>query len=402
MVRMNAMAALVSIALALAGCRSGQTVAAGTGGGAMGNGPATDSGATQVKYITDPSLNNMQAIEVTLPAAWKFQSVFLQGGTCAPTPYGVFRATSPDGASMVEREPTLAWEWGQGPMIGSMAQTDCLPLQKPMSAQELLEYMAATLNVNYDGAAQVPAAEQAAAEKDLSEAEATYAPKYAALHIQPPKETRDLARAIVSFQKGSVAMQGQMDALVDCTESSYAGTQTLSNASLGHPAQTVPGQPSTVDKCLASVTYTTAPAGQLASLIQAWDGAGMGTKPVVAWEQAWIARSNQQTTRMIGQMNAAGAQQRQASALQFAHSMAVQQQMHNQFMATLQAGTDASMARTAANMEEQGTAASDWVDYALDQQTVLNTNSGQVSKVSNRVPVGGALEQVHGNGTPIQ
>jgi hypothetical protein len=76
--------------------------------------------------------------------------------------------------------------------------------------------------------------------------------------------------------------------------------------------------------------------------------------------------------------------------------------MHNQFMATLQAGTDASMARSAASMQAQSTSASDWVDYALDRQTVLNTNTGQVSKISNQVTVGGALEQVHGNGTPIQ
>lgn len=396
------MIAAMAVALALTGCKSGQTVAASTSGGGTNSGASKDGTATQVQYIADPSLNNMNAIEVTLPAAWKFQSVFLQGGTCAPAPYGVFRATSPDGESMVEREPTLAWEWGQGPMIGYMAKTDCLPLKSAMSAQEFLQYMAATLKVNYDGAAQVPAAEEAAAEKDLSDTEATYAPKYAALHIQPPRETRDLARAVVSFQKGSVAMQGQLDALVDCTETSYAGTQTLSNASLGHPAQIVPGQPSTVDKCLASVTYTTAPAGQLAGLVQTWDGAGMGTKPVIAWEQAWIARSNQQTSQMIGQMNAAAAAQRQASAQQFARSMAVQQQMHNQFMATMQAGTDASMARSAASMESQGTAASDWVDYALDRQTVLNTNTGQVSKISNQVSVGGALEQVHGNGTPIQ
>jgi len=404
MMRMKAMVAAMAIALALAGCKAGQTVVAGTSGGAPGSGAgaSADSGATQVQYITDPSLNNMNAIEVTMPAAWKFQSVFLQGGTCAPTPYGVFRATSPDGQSVVEREPTLAWEWGQGPMISFMAKTDCLPLKNAMSAQEFLEYMAVTLKVNYDGAAQVPAAEEAATQKDLSDAQATYAPKYAELHIQPPKETRDLARAVVSFQKGSVAMQGQLDALVDCTETSYAGTQTLSNASLGHPAQIVPGQPSTVDKCLASLTYTTAPAGQLAGLVQAWDGAGMGTKPVMAWEQAWIAHSNRQTTQMIGQMNAAAAAQRHSTAQQFAHSMAVQQQMHDQFLATLQAGTDASMARTAASMEAQGTSASDWVDYALDQQTVLSTNAGQVTKISNQVTVGGALEQVHGNGTPIQ
>lgn len=82
-------------------------------------------------------------------------------------------------------------------------------------------------------------------------------------------------------------------------------------------------------------------------------------------------------------MNAQAAAKRQATAQQFAHNMAVQQQMHQQFLASMQAGTNASMARTQANMNARGTAASDWVDLALNQSTVANPNTGQISKVSN-------------------
>jgi hypothetical protein len=38
----------------------------------------------------------MNAIAVTVPAGWKFQSVFMQGGSCVSTPYGVFRTASQD------------------------------------------------------------------------------------------------------------------------------------------------------------------------------------------------------------------------------------------------------------------------------------------------------------------
>jgi predicted double-glycine peptidase len=86
-----------------------------------------------------------------------------------------------------------------------------------------------------------------------------------------------------------------------------------------------------------------------------------------------------------------------------------------------------SMARTQANMNARSTSTSDWVDYALDQKTVADPNTGQVSKVSNsythtwvdstgtvsyqtndpNANPNGVLQgnwteqqQVHGNGTP--
>jgi hypothetical protein len=66
--------------------------------------------------------------------------------------------------------------------------------------------------------------------------------------------------------------------------------------------------------------------------------------------------------------------------------MAVQQQMHQEFLATMQRGTDMSMARTQAGMNARSTATSDWVDYSLDRQTVTDPNTGQISKVSSSYP----------------
>ena len=72
-----------------------------------------------------------------------------------------------------------------------------------------------------------------------------------------------------------------------------------------------------------------------------------------------------------------------AQQQQFQQSMAVQAQMHQQFLAQMQASTNASMANANASMNAQSTVASDWVNYALDQQTVLDPGTGQVSNVSN-------------------
>lgn len=401
---------VVVIGLGLAGCKGSQPVAASAAGGGSdvsgaaaadgAGGTAASSGGTQVQYISDPSLD-MNAIAVTMPAKWQFQSIFMQPGNCVPTPFGVFRATSPDGTSMVERMPSLSWQWGQGPFIGYMPKNDCLPLKGPMSAQDFLKYMAMTMKVHYDGDAPVPPAEQAKSDKSMADAQATYAPKYAASHMQMPKQTEDLARAWVSYSKGGTAMKGLLDVDVDCIETQYAGMPGLSPWSPGHPVQKTTGAPSTVDKCTASVTYDTAPAGQIESLVRQWDAPGMGTKPQADWLQAWIHRSDEQTAVAINKINHDGQVQRQAMAQQFQHSMAVQQQMHDQFMQGMQQNFDHYQAGVAANWAARDASTSDWVDFALDRQTVRDNTTGEIYKVTNQVTVGQPLEQVHGNGTPI-
>jgi hypothetical protein len=301
---------------------------------------------------------------------------------------------------MAERMPSLAWQWGTGPMLGYSKKDDCLPMKGPMSAQDFLEYLSGTMSVHYDGAVAVPEAENAKAQKDLSDSQAKYAPKYAAIHAQPPKQQVELARAMVSYKIGTTAMKGMLDVTVSCTETLYAGMPGLSAWSPGHPPQMVTGPGSTVDKCVATTNYITAPENQLDALAARWDASGMGTKPEDAWLQAWIDRSNRQSQEMISQMNQAAAAQRQASAQQFAHSMAVQQQMHDQFMQTMNEGHERFMAQQQANMNARETATSDWVDYALDRQTVMNTNTGVVTKIPNQVTVEQPLVNVHGNGAP--
>jgi len=336
-----------------------------------------------VEYITDPTLNNMNAFSVTIPAKWHFQGVLYQGGNCASTPFGVFRATSPDGLSFVERLPALGWVWGTGPMIGFMPKNDCLPLKGPMSAQEFLKYLAATMKLEYVADAPVPAEENAKAQKEWRDADAAYAGSYKAMNRQPPKNTVELARAIVRSKNGTFDMKGELRVSVTCTETVSPGLQSLSKWAPGHPPQVVTGPPSTVDKCTAGVRYSSAPEGQFAGLMRQWDAPGMGGRPEDAWGKAWIQRNTAQMQQMTADMNRAATQQRQAQQQQFNHDQAVRQQMHEQFMATMQRGTDMSMARTQANMNARSTAASDWVDYALDRQTVRDPNSGQITKVSS-------------------
>ena len=40
------------------------------------------------------------------------------------------------------------------------------------------------------------------------------------------------------------------------------------------------------------------------------------------------------------------------------------------------------------------------VDLSLDRQTVMDTSTGQISRLPDQMVVGGDLQRVHGNGTP--
>jgi hypothetical protein len=72
--------------------------------------------------------------------------------------------------------------------------------------------------------------------------------------------------------------------------------------------------------------------------------------------------------------------------------------MHNQFLAGMQASTNASMANTNAAMEARSAATSDRKDFALDRRTVMNADSGLNYKIFNQAPVCAPQEQqVHGN-----
>jgi hypothetical protein len=413
------------IALTVFGCKSGTATAASESAAsgttaASGEAVATAAQGSSKQQIVDPSLNNMPAVVVTIPASWHFQGTLEQGsGQCVPTPFPVFRVTSPDGLSAFEKEPTIGWMFGTGPLAAVTSQ-DCVALKSGMSAQSFLKYLAPTLNLTYVSDVAEPAAENAAAQAGLQSAQAAYAQKYAAEHLTPPKATRELARARVSYQNGTFAMLGELRVTLDCTETTNPGIKAVM---AGMPSRAA----SDVTQCQAGTRFYSAPSAQLTAVLALWDSPGMGATVSQPWELAWVARYQQQANQAESKNIAATNAAMKAQQQQFQQSMAVQSQMHQQFMAQMQASTNASMASANASMNAQSTAASDWVNYALDQQTVLDPTTGQVSNVSsaysytwmnsagntsyqtndananpNGVMAGTWTKQqvVHGNGTP--
>src|ERR1019366_6757710 len=174
------------------------------------------------------------------------------------------------GLSVVEAMPAMGGVWGTGPAVGNIPKTDCLPMRGPMSAQELLKYLAATMKLEYVADEPVPAEENAKVQKEWQDAAAAYAGSYKAMNTQPPKNTVELARAIVRSTNGTFAMKGELRAPANCTETMSPGMKSLSAWAPGHPSQIVTGPPSTVDKCTVGVRYSSAPEAQYAELMRQW------------------------------------------------------------------------------------------------------------------------------------
>ena len=392
--------ATILIVLTVFGCKgplqtSAASAAEGLSGSSSGdgaNGAPSSGGGTRVEYITDPTMDNMNAISVTIPANWHFQGVLMQSGDCGSGTFAVFRAKSPDGQSMVERLPALGWTWGSGSAAASRPK-DCLPLSGPMSAQDYLKYLAQTMHVQY--VSDVPVRAEALEKLKQSEAQARayYPGGNGGNGGISSSMKQELASAAVSFKNGTLAMKGELRTNVTCTENNWPG---MRSGVRGIPDRA----PSTTDKCSAGVTFFSAPENQLAGLIHAWDSQGMGGKAQDQWIDAWVQRNKEHTRQIVAGMAARSEASLAAQRQQFAHSQAVQQQMHEEFLDTMQRGTDISMANAQASTNARTTAASDWVDYALDQKTVLDTNTGVIYKTGNQITPGGAAVQVHGNGTP--
>jgi hypothetical protein len=296
----------------------------------------------------------------------------------------VWRATSPDGHSFAEHMPVMAWVWGTGPMVGFTPKEGCLGLHGAMSAEDFAKYLAGTIHVQYVEDVPIPQQQSAAMQSDA----------------QQRRQRLDAAMVNVRWMLGSTPMKGTMRVVLRCTESNTpAQRQAAPWAGPGHPLPTgfVMTEPSTVNHCEANVIYLTGPESQFAGIARQWSAPGMGMGAgTAAWQDAWTQRTQQRVANATNALINGSNARFQAEQDGYRRAAAVQQQMHNEFLDTMARGTADSMARTQDAMNARTTAASDWVDYALDQRTMMDTRTGVVTKTGNQVNPGPGEVVVHG------
>jgi hypothetical protein len=373
-------AAVTATAVALTcmgASRANDTAATGAdgAGGPPGVASSVDQvspGGTQTAAIHDPVLD-MDAETVTYPAKWHFQGTLLQGTPCNGAALVVYRVFSPDGLTEIEKLPTFNWYWSNMPNPPKPPD-GCLPLKEAMSAKDFLKYISAILKVEYVGEQSVPAATVAKFDKESAESDETWAKKYIAAGMTPPTNTGELADATVRYKNGTFPMEGRLDATVQCS-----GSHRTINTVVADRFTTRSVEEHT---CRANIRYLHAPEAQFKAVEAKTDDAITETTNM-QWANAYMAKQSQQTQQAITSMRQQTQQAMAAQQQQFNQGQAMRQRQNNEFIATMQHGTDMSMQQAAQIANTNHTIASDWVDYSLDQQTVRDPSTGQVSKVSS-------------------
>jgi hypothetical protein len=319
--------------------------------------------------IHDPVLN-LDAFVVNVPTNWHFQGTLVQGTGCSAIPFPVFRAYAPDGLTELERLPRLDWTWSNLPAGPRPPQPGCLPLKEAMGATDFLKYLSATMELEYLSEVAVPADVSAARKGNFDSANAMAAKNAAQMHASPIVQTGEMGQAKVRYRNGTFAMEGLLSVTIDCIHS------PLPDFSKQHHDYAT-------DTCSANVRLVRAPEGTLEATLKFLDSHAAGARINPEWAQAYMQAQNRRSQQVMNQMRDSANAQMRASQQQFLQSQALHQRQHEEFLSTMQRGTDMSMRRAAQVANTNHTLASDWVDYALDQQTVRDPGTGQLSKVSS-------------------
>lgn len=378
---------VIAIVFLLAGCKSSSgTSAAAAGDG--GSGGQAGAKAGSVSYvatplsnqlttatITDPSLNNIVSATLTIPAGWKLQGITMIS-PCTFSPWPVFRAYSPDGLMQMRIEPVIGWQWH--PNAKGTFNSGCANISGQISAADFLQYYLGTMQggVHVVGTMAVTPAYQQwaqglAAQKNQANS------RVAAL--AQTQNTADTAAMRIQVVNGSFVVEERLRTVVECTMSNDRST-AMSNALYG-------------GTCWARVDVLTAPLGQLDALVQLVDSNNLphGVNSP-QWTQAALQRQQRQDAAAMAALTAQEKQESQMIYQQFQQIMQRSQAEHQAFMQQQESQFESAMNNANASMNAQTTAASDWVDYSLDQQTVMSPD-GSTAKVSS------AYSQTWTNGT---
>ncbi|MGB9029026.1 MAG: hypothetical protein WCC27_02815 [Acidobacteriaceae bacterium] len=370
---------VAAIAILAAGCSSGSSStspaasASSDGSGAVSGGKAGTatyvggsplSNQLTTATITDPSLGNIVAATLTIPAGWKLQGIEMIS-PCTFSPWPVFRAYSPDGLMQYRIEPVFGWQWH--PNSKGTLNSGCANISGQISAANFLQYYLGTMQggVHVVGTMAVPPAYQQWAQGLAAQKNQANSRAPAAMQTQ---NTADVAAMRIEVVNGSFVVEERLRTVVECTMSNDRST-AMSNALYG-------------GTCWARVDVLTAPQGRLDALVQLVDSNnlphGVNTQQ---WMQAALQRQQKQDAREMAQLTAQENAESKMLYQQFQQIMARSQAEHQAFMQQQEGQFESAMNNANASMNAQSTAASDWVDYSLDQQTVAGPNG--TTKVSS-------------------
>lgn len=306
--------------------------------------------------IMDPTLGGMKAFTVTIPSGWKFQGTVVRGPACKPDSSAVFRAYSSDGLTEMRLLPTFNWSFH--PQIKMATAAGCLPIQQTLTAAQFLDHFIELIpgGVHVIGTMSIAPLYHQRVEQVATSLNANS-------NRSGDRFTVDAAALRVETVNGSFIIEQRIRAWVGCTTNSQAGKFSGGG-------------------CSAHVDVLRAPQGKLDALVALVDNHDL-TKPTgdPQWREAYMQRQQREGANMLAALRETEARQGAMLHAQYEQIQATMNRNHAAFMAQQESQFHSAMNNANNAMNARTTAASDWVDYALDQQTV--TGSGGTVKVSN-------------------
>ncbi len=339
---------------------------------------APASGGVRQENIFDAHLN-LNAYNVTVPANWKFDGIYVPGSSCAQIPFPVFRMYSLDGLTEIRRLPRFDWSWSNS-KFKPQQHDDCLDLKQELSAQEFVKYLIGMMQVAY--VRDFPLSQEMldAQQKSLDRSNAALADsakRFDQMNAslpsmknsrknEPATQRGSVAAAIAEYRNGTFMIEEQIWVRLMC---------------MHNPINFGPEAGAFSEQCNATVRILRAPKGQLEALLARAEAERLGATENAEWASKYLQYMNQVAQARLNQMNRDANARMQQQHDEFERAQAVRSQQHQQFLANMQAGTDRSMARAAQAANSRHAIAQDWCDYALDRQTV--TGPGGTVKISN-------------------
>jgi len=334
-------------------------------------GAGSSTGAAKPVQVVDPVVR-MKAYSWTIPAKWIFEGTVMNGTSCVDTPFPVVRMISPDGIAELKALPRLDWTWQTGSPIKAKAPAsgDCLPLDRMITAAEFAKHMVGVLGVTFVN--EVPPPRLAEYRENLKKANEQSAASQLKLVY-----SGDQARFLVRYNVNSIPVDEYLSVTTRCTENTrrFGVNQVLMS----------------LYSCSAMVERARARQGQLEAMENTFMAIRKSFAPDPQWSQkrmememAKITEQQRQGMQMIKQQGQDIARAAQARQDAFMQGQAMRQRQHEEFLSTMQRGTDMSMRRTQDSMNQRSRMAGDWADYALDLQKRRDPGTGAISKDSSR------------------
>jgi hypothetical protein len=302
----------------------------------------------------------MPSATLTIPAGWQLQGITMISA-CTFSPWPVFRAYSPDALMQMRIEPVVGWQWH--PALKGTFNSGCANISGQISAAAFLQYYLGTMQggMHVVGPMPISAAYQQGAQN--------YAANLSQLAERAPAAMRnsytaDTAALRIQVVNGSFLVEERLRTEVECSIGSNASPSQVGGT------------------CWARVDVLSAPIGELDALVQLVDSNSLPHGVNSAqWTQAALQRQQRQAQQAEIALTAQEQKESQMIYQQFQQIMQRSAAEHQAFMQQQESQFESAMNNANASMYAQTTAASDWVDYSLDQETVMNPD-GSTTKVS--------------------